>query len=111
LGADVVLTAEEMQAESGARGEIDVGSSLGDFGVGKESAAANFEIRNYALASVQRPFEGQRGYASAVSGVLSLNDQEARNGVDSVLQPAAKKPGPGRSREDQAITKPDIPDP
>jgi hypothetical protein len=110
FGADVVLAAEEMQTEGGAGGEIDVGSPFRDFRIGKERAAADFEIRNDAPVRVQRPFEGKRVYTSAVSGVRFLNDQENRNGIHRIFQAAAKKTRPVRSGEDQAVTKPDIPD-
>src|SRR6266852_8536057 len=46
--ADVVFAAQEMEAHSGAGGEIDAGCRFGHLVIGKERAAANFEIGNHA---------------------------------------------------------------
>src|SRR5260370_2642206 len=86
LRADVVLAAQEVDAKGAAGGEIDAGGGFWDFGVGEESAAANFEIGDHAAARVQRPLEGERIYANAVGGVRFLSDQADRDGVDRIVQ-------------------------
>src|SRR6266852_3309689 len=91
--ADVVLAAQEVQAQGGAAREIDAGCSFGHLGIGEESAAAKFEIRNDTAVRVQRPFEGERVYANAVSGVRFLNNQEDRDGVHCIFQTAAQEAG------------------
>src|SRR6266852_1429266 len=101
FGADVVLAAQEVQAQGGAGGEIDAGCSFGHLCIGKESAAAKFEIRNHAAVRVQRPFEGERVYAYTVGCVRFLNDQEDRYGVHRILQAAAQETGTMRGGEDQ----------
>src|SRR5258708_34236338 len=88
---DIVLAAEEMQAKSGAGGEIDARSCFRNFGIGKESAAANFEIGNHAARRVQGPFEREGIYADAVGGGWSLNKQEDRHGLHSVFEEPAKE--------------------
>src|SRR6266700_181494 len=108
--ADIVLAAEEMQAESGAGGEIDARRCFRNFGIGKERAAANFEIGDHAARRVQRPFERERIYAHAVGGVRFLNDQEERNGVHGIFQAAAQETGAVRPGENQAVTEADVPD-
>src|SRR6266852_9677452 len=108
--ADVVLAAQEVEAKSAAGGEIDAGCEFGHFCIGKEGAAANFEVRNYALARVQRPLESERIYACAVGGVRFLNDQEDGDGVDSIFQSAAQETGSVRSGEDLAVTEAFVPD-
>src|SRR5216684_6295704 len=108
--ADVVFAPQEVQADGAAGSEIDVGCCFGDFGIGKESAAAEFEIGNDAGVSVQRPFESERIYANAVSGVRFLGNKEDRDGVDRIFQAAAKKTWPMRFGEDQAVTKTHVPD-
>ena len=110
FGAEVVLAAKKVESGSGAGGEIDAGCSFGHFCIGKEGAAANFEVRNYALARVQRPLESERIYACAVGGVRFLNDQEDGDGVDSIFQSAAQETGSVRSGEDQAVTEAYVPD-
>src|SRR6266851_5069129 len=108
--ADVVFALQEVQADGAAGSEIDVGCCFGDFGIGKESAAAEFEIGNDAAVSVQRPFEGERIYANAVSGVRFLSNEEDRDGVDRIFQAATKETWSVRLGEDQAITKTRVPD-
>src|SRR5260370_21484501 len=104
FGADVVLGAKGGEAWSAGGGEIDAGCSFGHFCIGKEGAAANFEVRNYTLARVQRPLESERIYACAVGGVRFLNGQEDGDGVDSIFQSAAQETRPVRSGDDQAVT-------
>src|SRR5467141_4157210 len=108
--AEVALATEEVQTESGAGREIDVGCSFGHLCAGKERAAAKFEIRNHAAVRVQRPFEGERVYAHTVGCVRFLSDQEDRDGVHRILQAAAQKTGTMRRGEDQAVTESHIPD-
>ena len=107
--ADVVLAAQEVQANGAAGGEIDARCSFGDFGIGKESAAAEFEVGNDAAVCVERPLEGERIDAGTVSGVRFLNDQENGDGVDCIFQTAAKESGPVGIGENQSVTKADIP--
>src|SRR5207249_2532577 len=68
LGADVVFAAQEVQAECAATGEIDTGCCFGNLGIGKDRAAADFDIRNEAASRGERPLEGERIYPHAVSG-------------------------------------------
>src|SRR2546429_7641628 len=91
FGAEVALAAQEVEAGSAAGSEIDVGCSFGHLGIGKESAAAKFEIRNHAAVRVQRPFECERVYANAVRRVPLLNNQEDRDGIHCIFQAAAKE--------------------
>src|SRR5260370_24950602 len=107
---DIVLAAEEMQAKSGAGGEIDARSCFRNFGIGKESAAANFEIGNHAARRVQRPFEREGIYADAVGGVCSLNNEEDRDGIHCVFEAAAQEARAMRPGENQAVTEADVPD-
>src|SRR5438045_6923047 len=91
FGAEVALAAQEVEAGSAAGSEIDAGCSFGHLGIGKESAAAKFEIRNHAAVHVQRPFERERVYANAVGGVRFLNNHEDRDGINSILQADAQE--------------------
>jgi len=108
--ADVVSAAQEMQADGAARSEIDAGRCFGDFGIGKESAATEFEIGNDAGVGVQRPLESERIYANAVSGVRFLDNEEDRDGVDRIFQMAAKETWSVRPGKDQAVTESHVPD-
>jgi len=110
FSTDVVFAAREVQADGAAGSKIDPGRCFGDFGIGKESAAADFEIGNDAGVGVQRPLESERIYANAVSGVRFLSNEEDRDGVDRIFQAAAKKTWPMRFAEDQAVTKTHVPD-
>src|SRR5712692_11661684 len=110
FGADVVLAAQEVQAEGAACGEIDTGGSFGDFCIGKKSAAADLEIRNQAAACGQRPLEGEGIYANAVSGVRFLNNQKERDGVNRIFEAAAQETWAMRGGEAQAVTEAYVPD-
>ena len=106
---DVVFAAQEVQTESAAAGEIGVGCSFGDLVIGKENAAADLDIRNYAAARGERPFEGERIYADAVGRVRFLNYQEDWNSVHRIFQPAAQETGAVWRGEDQAIAEARVP--
>src|SRR5260370_26215105 len=106
---DIVLAAEEMQAKSGAGGEIDARSCFRNFGIGKESAAANFEIGDRVAARVQGPFEREGIYADAVGGVCSLNNEEDRDAIHCVFEAAAQGARAMRPGENQAVTEADVP--
>src|SRR5260370_28921928 len=67
--ADVGFAAREVQAQSAAGSEIDAGRCFGDFGIGKESAAAKLAIGNHAAVRVQRPLESDRLYATTARRV------------------------------------------
>src|SRR6266404_4716813 len=108
--ATCIFRTLDLQADGAAGSKIDPGRCFGDFGIGKESAAADFEIGNDAGVGVQRPLESERIYANAVSGVRFLSNEEDRDGVDRIFQAAAKKTWPMRFAEDQAVTKTHVPD-
>ena len=58
---------------------------------------------------IERPFERERIHPKAVSGVLFLKDEERRNRINGVFQPAAQETGAMRRSEDQTIAQTDIP--
>ncbi len=109
FSADVVFAPQEVEADGAAGGEIDAGSAFGDFGIGKESAAAKLEVGNDAAAVGQHPLEGERIDAGAVGGVRFLNDEENGDGVDGIFQTAAEKPRAMGIGENQAVTEADVP--
>jgi len=107
--ADVVFATQEVEAQSAAACEIDAGGSFGDFGIGEESAAANFEIRDHAAVCLQRPFEREWIYAEAVGNIRFLNNQEGGYGVHGIFQAATEETGSVRRGEDQAVTEACVP--
>jgi hypothetical protein len=109
FGADVVLAPQEMQAQGSAGGEIDPRSSRRHLRIGEKSAAANFEVGNDTAASIERPFEGERIQADAVSGILFLKNKEGRNRIKRVFQTATQETGTMRGGKNQTVAQTDIP--
>ena len=107
--ADVVPATQEVEAQGAASREIDARCAFWHLCIGKESAAADFEIGDDAGVRVQRPFEGERVYANAVGGVRFLNDQEYRNGVHRVFQAAAEGTWSVWRGEDQPVAESYVP--
>ena len=58
---------------------------------------------------IERPFERERIHPNAVSAVLFLKDEEGRNRINGIFQPASKKTWAMRRRENQTIAQTDIP--
>src|SRR5260370_42109280 len=103
--ADIVPATQEVEAHGAASREIDARCAFWHLCIGKESAAADFEIRDDAGVRVQRPFEGERVYADAVGGVRFLNDQEYRNGLHPVFQATPEGTWSVRPGESPPVTE------
>src|SRR5260370_569017 len=67
--ADVVFAPQEVQADGAAGSEIDLGCCSGDFGIGKESAASEFDMWTDAGALGRQPCEGGKFTRSEATGI------------------------------------------
>lgn len=103
LDAPVVFCVEDVRAEGGLVHEVDRVGVGGNFVVGENDAAGEFEIWREAAVALKIPFEAERIETSAVGGVEGLEDHEHGNGVDRIFETSTKNAGKVEIGDDPSV--------
>lgn len=103
--ADIMLLTKDVHAQCRLVRKVHGVCSSRDVVIGEQRSAAEFEIGRKPAAALEVPLQRQRIEPYAVSGIGRLEDEEYRNRIDGIFEPATENSRKMRVGEDPSIAQ------